>query len=57
MLKLNKTPESREKNKIKIEAVDYEIDKEVYKLYGLMDEEIRIVEGRYLHEILRTTHN
>jgi adenine-specific DNA-methyltransferase len=46
MLKLNKTPESREKNKTKIEAVDYEIDRFVYKLYGITDEEIKIVEGK-----------
>jgi len=44
MLKLNKTPESREKNKTKIDAVDYEIDKLVYKLYGLTDEEIKLIE-------------
>lgn len=45
MFKLNKTPESREKNKTKIEAVDYEIDKLVYKLYGLSEEEIKNIEG------------
>lgn len=44
MLALNKTAESREKNKTKIEAVDYEIDQLVYKLYGLGDEEIKIIE-------------
>ncbi len=46
MLKLNKTSESREKNKTKIEAVDYEIDQEVYKLYNLTPEEIKVVEGK-----------
>ena len=46
MLKLNKTPESREKNKTKIEAVDYEIDQLVYKLYGLNKEEINIIENK-----------
>jgi len=46
MLKLNKTPESRDKNKTKIEAVDYEIDKIVYKLYCLTEEEIKIVDGK-----------
>lgn len=46
MLKLNKIPESREKNKTRIEAVDYEIDKEVYKLYGLSEKDIGVVEGR-----------
>jgi len=29
-----------------IAAVDAEIDKRVYKLYGLTEEEIRIVEGK-----------
>jgi len=28
-----------------IKNVDYEIDQEVYKLYGLTKEEIKIVEG------------
>lgn len=42
MLKLNKAPE---KNKIKIKAKDKEIDELVYKLYGLTEEEIGIVEG------------
>ncbi|MFA5188282.1 MAG: N-6 DNA methylase [Patescibacteria group bacterium] len=46
MLKLNKTIESREKNKTRIEAVDYEIDKVVYKLYNLTPEEINVVERR-----------
>jgi len=46
MLKLNKTTESREKNKTKIEAVDYEIDKMVYKLYGLNEEDIKVIEGK-----------
>jgi len=48
MLKLNKTSESREKNKTRIEAVDYEIDQLVYKLYGLNEEEIKIVEDHHL---------
>ena len=47
ILKLNKTPESREKNKTKIEAVDYELDQLVYKLYGLNKEEINIIENKY----------
>lgn len=44
MIKLNKTLESHEKNKTKIEVVDYEIDRLVYKLYGLTEEEIKIIE-------------
>jgi adenine-specific DNA-methyltransferase len=47
MLKLNKAPESREKNKTKIEAVNYEIDKLVYKLYGLTEGEIKVIENKY----------
>jgi hypothetical protein len=46
MLKLNKTSESREKNRTKIEAVDYEIDQLVYKLYGLGEGEVNIIEGK-----------
>jgi adenine-specific DNA-methyltransferase len=46
MLKLNKTPESREKNKTRIEAVDYEIDKLVYGLYGLDQTEIEIIKNK-----------
>ena len=30
---------------IDISALEYEIDRMVYQLYGLTDEEIRIVEG------------
>lgn len=45
MLKLNKASESREKNQNKIKALDYEIDQLVYKLYGLTNEEIKMVEG------------
>ena len=43
MISLNKNPE---KNSIKIKAKDKEIDDLVYKLYGLSEEEIKIVEGR-----------
>lgn len=42
MLKLNKQPE---KNEIKIKAKDKEINELVYKLYGLTEEEINVVEG------------
>jgi len=45
MLALYKTPELRESNRLKIAAVDHEIDQLVYKLYGLTDEEIKVVEG------------
>jgi hypothetical protein len=41
-----KKSEKSEKNKTKIEALDYEINKLVYKLYGSTEEEIKIVEGR-----------
>jgi len=34
------------KNKTKIEAVDYEIDRLVHKLYGLSEEDIKVVEGK-----------
>jgi hypothetical protein len=46
MLKLNKTPESRGKNKTRIEVVDYEIDQLVYKLYNLTAEEVKVVEAK-----------
>ncbi|OGY41075.1 MAG: hypothetical protein A2Y82_01560 [Candidatus Buchananbacteria bacterium RBG_13_36_9] len=46
ILKLNTTSALREKNKSKIQALDYEIDKLAYELYGLGEEEINIVEGR-----------
>jgi type I restriction-modification system DNA methylase subunit len=45
MLALNKTPELREKNQIKIAAMDKQIDELVYKLYGLNEAEIKVVEG------------
>ena len=45
MLALYKTPELREKNQIKIAAVDKEIDDLVYRLYGLSEAEIKVVEG------------
>ena len=32
----------------KIDSIDKEIDQLVYELYGLMDEEIKIVEGRLI---------
>ena len=45
MLTLNKTPELREKSQIKIAAVDKEIDELVYRLYGLTEEEKKVVDG------------
>ena len=30
----------------KVEAIDWEIDRLVYGLYGLSEEEIRIIEGK-----------
>jgi len=45
MLALNKSPELRENNHIKIAAVDHEIDQLVYRLYGLSEAEIKVVEG------------
>ena len=35
----------KERLKQQIDNIDYEIDQEVYKLYGLTHEEIKIVEG------------
>ena len=43
MIKINKLPE---KNKIKIEAKDREIDELVYDLYDITDDERKIVEGK-----------
>jgi hypothetical protein len=45
MLKLNKTPELRQRHAAEIAAIDREIDQLVYRLYGLTPEEIKIVEG------------
>lgn len=51
MLTLNKqfaaaqTPHEQENLKRQIDATDRQIDKLVYELYGLTDEEIKIVEG------------
>ena len=39
-------PEDQEMVKREIESTDRAIDKLVYKLYGLTDDEIRIVEAR-----------
>ena len=40
-----KTPRSRERLQRQIAVTDQAIDKLVYELYGLTDEEIAIVEG------------
>ena len=51
MLQLNKDlqaaalPEQKEQLKARIDYTDKKIDKLVYELYGLTEEEIRIVEG------------
>jgi type I restriction-modification system DNA methylase subunit len=45
ILGLNKTKLLRENNRIKITAVDHEIDQIVYRLYGLSEAEIKVVEG------------
>ena len=34
----------KERLKSQIDAVDYEIDEEVYKLYGIIDEEKKVIE-------------
>ena len=48
MLPLHREPDGHALELIErqIEATDAEIDRLVYELYGLTDEEIRIVEGR-----------
>ncbi len=50
MLALHKqsprTPQEQEIVKREIESTDSAIDKLVYELYGLSEEEIRIVEGK-----------
>jgi hypothetical protein len=51
MLQLNKDlqsatlPEQKEQLKARIDYTDKKIDKLVYELYGLTEEEIKIVEG------------
>ncbi|MBI4725966.1 hypothetical protein HY768_01855 [candidate division TA06 bacterium] len=45
MLKLNKTPELRQCHAADIAVIDKEIDELVYRLYGLTEEEIKVVEG------------
>ena len=39
-------PHSQEMLQRQIDATDRQIDRLVYELYGLSDEEIRVVEGR-----------
>jgi hypothetical protein len=41
-----RTPQEQELVKREIESTDRQIDALVYELYGLTEEEIRIVEGR-----------
>ena len=51
MLKLNidinkaRTPQSKELIQRQIDATDKQINKLVYELYGLTDDEIKIVDG------------
>jgi hypothetical protein len=40
-----RTPQEREVLKRHVAAVDGQIDRLVYQLYGLSEEEVRIVEG------------
>ena len=40
-----RTPQSKESLRREIEATDQQIDRLVYELYGLTEEEIKIVEG------------
>ncbi|MBE7435829.1 MAG: hypothetical protein HS100_18070 [Anaerolineales bacterium] len=44
-LKGGRTPQEQEMLKREIEATDKAIDALVYELYGLSEEEIRIIEG------------
>ncbi|MDR3222420.1 MAG: N-6 DNA methylase [Methanobrevibacter sp.] len=46
-LAISKTPHEKKLINIQIETVDREIDQKIYKLYGLNDEEISIVEGSF----------
>jgi predicted nucleic acid-binding Zn-ribbon protein len=41
-----RTPQEQDALQRQIDATDRQIDQLVYELYGLNDEEIRIVEGR-----------
>ena len=41
-----RTPQVQEMVKREIESTDGQIDRLVYELYGLTEEEIRIVEGK-----------
>ena len=45
MLKLNKTPELRQRHAADIAVIDKEIDELVYRLYGLSEAEKKVVEG------------
>ena len=45
MLKLNKTPELRQRHAADIAVIDKEIDELVYRLYGLNEAEKKVVEG------------
>ncbi|MBU2594983.1 MAG: N-6 DNA methylase [Candidatus Edwardsbacteria bacterium] len=45
MLKLNKTPELRQRHSADIAVIDQEIDELVYRLYGLSEAEKKVVAG------------
>jgi len=51
-----KTPHEQESLKRTIEATDAQIDALVYELYGLTEEEVRIVEGELKTDGLGKTH-
>ncbi|OGF01626.1 MAG: hypothetical protein A2024_05535 [Candidatus Edwardsbacteria bacterium GWF2_54_11] len=46
MLKLNKTPELRQRHSADIAVIDKEIDELVYRLHGLSEAEMKLVESR-----------
>ena len=50
MLELHKssprTPQDKERVKREIESTDKAIDRLVYELYGLSEDEVKVVEGR-----------
>ena len=50
MLELHKTPsactpQDKERVKREVESTDRQIDRLVYELYGLTDDEVKVVEG------------
>ena len=45
ILDIARTPQNKELIQRQIDATDKQIDKFVYELYGLTDDEIKIIEG------------